>query len=98
MVAGAQSTATCNVAIDIETTSGTTSTVPKAYVIMGGDIKPVNTKESKPRQMTGQPFPTLPYKGVETFSLPMPMLPVIEDASSPTVLRNGLGELMLSLW
>ena len=98
MVAGAQSAATCNVAIDIETTSGTAGTVPGAYVIMGGDIKPVNTKESKPRQVAGQPFPTLPYKGVETFSLPMPMLPVIEDASSPTVLRNGLGELMLSLW
>ena len=85
-------------AIDIETTSGTVGTTPAAYIIMGGDIKPVNTKESKPRQVAGQPFPTLPYKGIETFSLPMPMLPVIEDGSSPTVIRNGLGELMLSLW
>lgn len=64
---------------------------------MGGDIKPVNTKESKPREVAGQPFPTLAYKGVETFSMPMPMLPVLEDATSP-VRRNGLGECMLSLW
>jgi hypothetical protein len=42
-------------------------------------------------------FPSLGYKGVETFSMPFPMLPVLEDATSPAR-RNGLGELLLYLF
>jgi hypothetical protein len=98
MSAGAQASATCNVAMAIETTSGVAETSPDVYIIMGGDIKPVPEKPSSSRQVAGQPFPTLPWRGAETFSMPMPMLPCLEDASSPTVLRNGLGNLFLALF
>jgi len=65
---------------------------------MGGDIKPVAEKPTSPRNVAGQPFPVLPWKGGETFKMPFPMLPVLEDATSPTVRRNGLGELFHALF
>lgn len=94
---GVQSAATCNVAFGTETTSGVAASAPTVYPILGGDIKPVTKKTVNSKDIVGAMFPSLGYKGIETFEMPLPMLPVLEDTTSP-VRRNGLGELYLYMF
>jgi len=62
--------------------------------MVAADIKPVPSKPMTSKRPAGYAFPTMGMKGPETFELPVPLLPIIEDGSSP-VRRNGIGELLL---
>jgi hypothetical protein len=88
MAVGAVSPTTLNMALAVETTSGTAMTVPAIYVCLGAESRPKNTKATGQRQVYGNPDPVLPWRKPETTDLSMPMLPILED--------NGLGELLMA--
>lgn len=94
---GVQAAATCNIAIGTETVSGKAASAPTRYLVIGGDIKPVPKKPFTSKELAGQMFGALPWRGIETFEMGLPMLPVIEDASSP-IRPSGLGDLFLYLF
>jgi hypothetical protein len=90
---GAQDNATGFVAIKLEATSGTPEaspqTTPNGYIVLRGDMAPVSKKAPKFNEIAGQIFPTLPLPGPESFEMPFPMFPILEE--------NGLGPLLAAM-
>lgn len=94
---GAQTAATCNVAIGIEDVSGVAQAAPDVYMIMGGDLSPVPKKPISSKDIAGQAFPSMVQRLAEQFEMGLPMLPVLEDGQvSPQ--QNGLGHMLLALF
>jgi hypothetical protein len=84
MVKGMQSQATMVVASATETNSGEWEDHPTIYHVLSKDFALVSTKKSNPRVVAGQPFPVLPWRGMEETGAQLGLLPVLEN--------NGLGE------
>jgi hypothetical protein len=72
------------VASGTESPSGTIKSPPTIYHILSKDFAFVSTKKSNPRAVAGQPFPVLPWRGMEESSAQLGILPICEG--------NGLGE------
>jgi hypothetical protein len=93
MVQGAVDNATGFVAFALESTSGTPKaapqTSPNGHIVLRGDMAPETKKPAKFEEIGGQIFPTLPTPGGESFSMSLPMFPILSG--------NGLGPLIAAL-
>jgi hypothetical protein len=75
------------VASGTESPSGTLKSPPTIYHILSKDFAFVSTKKSNPRAVAGQPFPVLPWRGMEESTAQLGILPICEG--------NGLGEALV---
>ena len=86
-VQGMQSQAVMVVASASENPSGSWATGTKKYHILSKDFSLVSTKKSNPKQLAGQPFAVLPWRGMEESSAQLGILPIPQG--------NGMGEALV---
>jgi len=86
-ILGAQTPTVEQIGMAIEDPSGVFETAPTVYMVLGGEATPKPAKPSTKRRTSGNLDPVLPYRGPETYSMPLETLPLVDG--------NGLGELLL---
>ena len=84
---GMQSQAVMVVASASENPSGSWATGTKKYHILSKDFALVSTKKSNPKQLAGQPFAVLPWRGMEESAAQLGILPIPQG--------NGMGEALV---
>ena len=86
-IQGMQSQAVMVVASASENPSGSWATGAKKYHILSKDFSLVSTKKSNPKTLAGQPFPVLPWRGMEESAAQLGILPIPQG--------NGMGEALV---
>ncbi|VVB62780.1 Uncharacterised protein [uncultured archaeon] len=86
-IQGMQSQAVMVVASASENPSGSWATGTKKYHILDKDFALVSTKKSNPKQLAGQPFAVLPWRGMEESAAQLGILPIPQG--------NGMGEALV---